>query len=322
MASRLSTLRALWAPTVVKAAVLLVGAVAAYDSFSSQFGWPTLGTLLGISGSLLPWWGWLLILQAIFVYALFEYVRRMSLTMAPEDQRGARSLREEAAHLREKYQAVISDYQRMTGLEARSTDEMDKLKLLIQAQKDTAAANLDAVQDRVKALEAGQSLDGDRHRAQLASVYGSLAAIYHRERLYHLAQAIEAGASELSAPTNDGVTYGEQDWKEWESKERAWRETLEAWCELASCYVRGISGKVLSTDAEHYKMKGQAQVEQFPDPEAYIGYKEFCALWKNFRNWKGEAEKAVHQVAFNGGTHDPESTLGKLLLEAARGKGE
>ena len=83
--SRLSTLRALWAPKLVKFVFGVVALVASYDSFSSQFRWPKLGDLLGMSGSLLPWWGWLLILQAIFVYALFEYVR-MNLALAPAGQ--------------------------------------------------------------------------------------------------------------------------------------------------------------------------------------------------------------------------------------------
>jgi hypothetical protein len=73
-----TTLRNLWRPKLVKISALFVAGVAAYDSFSSQFALPKLGRIVGMSGQLLPWWGWLLTLQAIFVYALFEYVRRMA----------------------------------------------------------------------------------------------------------------------------------------------------------------------------------------------------------------------------------------------------
>lgn len=31
---------------------------------------------------LLPWWGWLLVLQAIFIFSLFEYVHKLSNRVA------------------------------------------------------------------------------------------------------------------------------------------------------------------------------------------------------------------------------------------------
>ncbi|WP_288484820.1 hypothetical protein [uncultured Novosphingobium sp.] len=54
----------------------LFGGVATYDGVSGQFDLPKLSTLFGKTGSLLPWWGWLLVIQAIAVAALFDYVRR------------------------------------------------------------------------------------------------------------------------------------------------------------------------------------------------------------------------------------------------------
>jgi hypothetical protein len=74
--NRLSTLQELWRPKLVKVGSTGVAVVAGYDAASNQFGFFKIGELLGMSGSLLPWWGWLLILQTIFIYALFEYVRR------------------------------------------------------------------------------------------------------------------------------------------------------------------------------------------------------------------------------------------------------
>src|SRR5689334_14220725 len=83
MAGRLETLRELVRPKLIGWGSLLIGAIAAYDSCSNQFpqlGLRKLGDILlpgvTMTGALLPWWGWLLILQAIFVYSLFEYVRR------------------------------------------------------------------------------------------------------------------------------------------------------------------------------------------------------------------------------------------------------
>jgi hypothetical protein len=81
--SRLRTIHELLRPHIVRWTGWTVGAIGLYDVVSNQFPnlhLPKLGDLLprwiAVSGSLLPWWGWLLILQAILVYALFEYVRK------------------------------------------------------------------------------------------------------------------------------------------------------------------------------------------------------------------------------------------------------
>lgn len=63
-------------PWWVKTATGAVGAVASYDATANQFGWPKIPKVWGMTGSLLPWWGWLLVLQTVLVLALFEYVRR------------------------------------------------------------------------------------------------------------------------------------------------------------------------------------------------------------------------------------------------------
>jgi hypothetical protein len=63
-------------PRAVRWGAILIGAVSFYDAISSQFGLPKLGTLVGGNGTLLPWWGWALVAQALLVVALFEFVRR------------------------------------------------------------------------------------------------------------------------------------------------------------------------------------------------------------------------------------------------------
>ncbi len=70
------TLRAVFRPLTVKIVTGITTAVGAYDTFANQLEFPTLRRLFGMSGALMPWWGWLLVLQAIFVAALFEYIRR------------------------------------------------------------------------------------------------------------------------------------------------------------------------------------------------------------------------------------------------------
>lgn len=73
---RFDEIYAISKPPLVRVLLLFWLIFTGYDVISGQLELPTVRKLWGMSGSLLPWWGWLLILQAIFVYALFEYVRR------------------------------------------------------------------------------------------------------------------------------------------------------------------------------------------------------------------------------------------------------
>jgi|SRR4051812_5609217 hypothetical protein len=70
------TLKEVLHPWAIRIALGLFSAIGVYDTVSNRFDLPKLGHLLGMSGSLLPWWGWLLVLQFVFVIALFEYIRR------------------------------------------------------------------------------------------------------------------------------------------------------------------------------------------------------------------------------------------------------
>ncbi len=63
-------------PWWVRIAFLSTVAIPSYDAAANQFGLPKLPALWGMTGSLLPWWGWLLVFQGVLMLALFEYVRR------------------------------------------------------------------------------------------------------------------------------------------------------------------------------------------------------------------------------------------------------
>lgn len=71
---------ATWKARLFVAIPMLAGL---YQFGCDQFGWPKLPVLLGITTEIVPWWGWLLIAQAGFVFALFEYVRRNALINDP-----------------------------------------------------------------------------------------------------------------------------------------------------------------------------------------------------------------------------------------------
>jgi hypothetical protein len=91
MAERFTTLREILRPKIIGWGGSLLVVLGFYDLFCSQFGLPPLKEIiswviprLGMTGALMPWWGWFLVLQTVFLYALFEYVRRAQPGVAPE----------------------------------------------------------------------------------------------------------------------------------------------------------------------------------------------------------------------------------------------
>ncbi|XAP77552.1 hypothetical protein ABC955_13340 [Citromicrobium bathyomarinum] len=97
-ASRTTTIREIYRNRVVRFGSYGVAALGAYDVCSNQFGFPKLPKVLGMTGALMPWWGWLLLLQALFVYGLFEFVRRSQpLVLQPLD--GGKASKDDNANL-------------------------------------------------------------------------------------------------------------------------------------------------------------------------------------------------------------------------------
>jgi hypothetical protein len=79
--TRFSVLRDIFKPWYVKVGSAVAGAcalVGGYSGLQSQFPdhLPLLQAVVVMTHiTVLPWWGWLLVLQAVFTYGLFEYVR-------------------------------------------------------------------------------------------------------------------------------------------------------------------------------------------------------------------------------------------------------
>jgi hypothetical protein len=200
---------------------------------------------------------------------------------------------EHLAGIDRKQAAIVSDYQRMLALEGRLTE-----------------------------LEAHQSLDRQQLSTQIRSLYGSLLAVYHRERMHELAADLKERAAELSKPTSEQATYSAEEWEVWEGKEAAWRDCLERWTELAECYRPGTFGEINYTPEKFYKGNWSVRDDQFPDFPANHAYKTFRIRLKNWEERLGPVEAAVHTVAFGGGVAEqqPSSTLGGILLNALSGK--
>lgn len=93
---RIKTLRRVLQPRLVRWGLGAVALLGGYDVLCNQLGLPPIKSIAGLSvpsvavpASILPWWGWLLMLQIPFTYGLFEYVRNniRAQDLAPETLR-------------------------------------------------------------------------------------------------------------------------------------------------------------------------------------------------------------------------------------------
>lgn len=76
-----------------------------YQFGCDQFDWPKLPALWGMTGQLIPWWGWLIVALAGSVFALFEYVRR-NVGSNPTDDGTATPAHYDDANLRGEVEAL------------------------------------------------------------------------------------------------------------------------------------------------------------------------------------------------------------------------
>jgi hypothetical protein len=217
---------------------------------------------------------------------------------------------------------------KVTGLTFR-VDELDawkeQLSRLMTEAVTAQTKRLERLEGKVADVEANlgqaiaktaasQSLSDDRRQEQIASLYGSLAAIFDREHMRELAVPIEEIGKELAAPIEQQTRLDHEEWEAWEAKERGWQSILKAWCDVAERYLPGIKHSVMSVSEEQYRQTGIAQASQFPE-DGLIAYKAFWARLNNWRGSRGEADGAVHHVAFDGGTVERMSVRGVFDLE-------
>jgi hypothetical protein len=142
-------LRELWRSKVLRWGGGSIVFLSAYDPASNQLGLPTLGAIIGMSGTLLPWWGWLLVAQALLVVALFEYVRRNTNPLAPT---GGEVLPPNASA--ETTQQIAQLTERVAGLDDRLERIQENLGRLRRAHlAEKIEPDLKLLQERIKAAE-------------------------------------------------------------------------------------------------------------------------------------------------------------------------
>jgi hypothetical protein len=316
---------------------LLVGipAVAGFYQFGcDQFDWPKLPALWGMTGAGLPWWGWLLIAQAGFVYALFEYVRRSQWPAyddAPLKAKIAevntfagalgealgKETNENLERIEGKLDLTIKLFgERLEKLEKGTTQTGDLGKrneaslaatlVVLKEQREAAdemakelrEAAVHALAEQREFQEKMEAWVGQLQRKIRFGLRGAdqgFAAILDRECLLEMAAEIQDIGDELSGPTNGEAL---SDREGWTAKYSAWHRIVEEWSRLAANHREGVVGRVFDTPPREYKGKWKVTDDLFPDSNAVHDYKTFRIILRNFQAERKHVDYCLLLAAF------------------------
>lgn len=102
---RIEALKRIFKPAFVRLGAPLAVVGTFWDWLSSQFNWPTLGSVLGLGRDLIPTWAWFDLLLLLMFFGLFEYVRlgggrepAQDLAQRPVEPEGIERSREPITH--------------------------------------------------------------------------------------------------------------------------------------------------------------------------------------------------------------------------------
>ena len=198
--------------------------------------------------------------------------------------------------------AIIDDYQRMSGLELRFSDMIDKHKEAIQAQFETVRSNLGAIQDQINdvARSADKLESGikEQHDSFAESVY----AIYARERINALATEIEYDAEQLYYRLNAGEKYDGANWQQWENVHSHWQKKLQEWIDASRWYAKNVQGRILTVEDREYDGSWTVKDAQFPTADSVRRFKRHRIIQSHWASVKSDVDGGVIRVAFHGGT--------------------
>lgn len=334
MLKALSTIKHVLRPWRSRVVVAVPSGAAAYQFGCDQFGLPTLPVLWGMTGAGLPWWAWIVVAQSGFVYALFEYVRRrlpdeawsvIPLVSSTSYDDSAISAR--IAELEKIKRAIIDDYQRMLGLEARVGDQFDQLKRSMQDEFDAVRMRSQVVERKAnEALGIAEKLeqvrvDGAINGRDIEKLTGAVKD--HRQRAQEAFQALNALAtmplleseiaqnvSYLTDRLRGGEAYDMQKWQQWENVHSHWRGKLDEWLALGTWYAVAVKERALTVDEDKYGIPLIIPEAFFPNAEAVRRFKKFRIIHEQWEQIIPEVRSGLTQVAF----------IGLTSLEVRRGR--
>lgn len=246
-----------------------------------------------MSGSLLPWWGWLLVLQALFVYGLFEYVRRsVSDPTAPSYDDS--DIKARFAIVAREQKAIIDDYQRMSGLEARTTESLAAIDQALNKKVEDVRAEVATSARDIEKF-------GEILNREIVTRKFSLFSLGVREALDELASQIRDVSNDLFDHLSAGEVYDAVSWTSWESCHSHWKSLLEQWLNTAQWYAspRQISSVKVVTD-EQYGQSWNVSDSQFPSAEAVRRFRKCRVIHQQWENLVPRVKRGIEAAAFQG----------------------
>jgi len=324
MLKALSTIKHVLRPWRSRVVVALPSGAAAYQFGCDQFDLPTLPVLWGMTGAGLPWWAWIVVAQSGFVYALFEYVRRRlpdeAWSVIPQASNASyddSAISARVAELEKIKRAIIDDYQRMLGLEARLGEQLDQLKLGLQKDFDEVRMGSQVIERKAnEALGVVEKLEHVRvdgaingrdiekltetvkdHRQRAHEAFHALSVL---ATMPLLESEIAQNASDLTDRLCSGEVYDTQKWQQWENVHSHWRRKLDEWLALGTWYAVAVKERVNSIDEDKYRMPLTIPESSFPNAEAVRCFKKFLIIHVQWEDVVAEVKKGLHQVAYVG----------------------
>lgn len=282
--SRITTLHAILRPKIVRWGAASLFGLGAYDAASSQFGFPKLGKVLGMSGMLLPWWGWLLILQAVFVYGLFDYVRRI-----PQDRGSTTTAAFDDTAIRGQIEALRQEFGEHQAHISKVLSDFDRARL----------EGLEAI-TRTAAIQAAETVGiKQQTEAQFTSLDYAISAIGHREILLRKAGILETLGEELVI--RDGVSLSDpKAWQSWQHTLSKWEVAKQHWITHALPYRPDVASLVDTVPEAWYEQEWSIGLSEFPTIAALRKYQTWEGQRKNWEYARTTVDPLVFGVAFYG----------------------
>lgn len=255
---------------------------------------PTVGAFLAaIGGNPLSWW-------IAVIAALAVWMARRSAAAAPTRPEAPvlpyddSKLRADFQEVRSKYQAVVEDYQRMNGLEAR-------LSGVLYSLQDTIAAQTKVFEDRHLIDERNLLEFREEVLKSNGQLFLALQAIRAREQERFYAQIIEEKGKRLQDKVERNEPFQGQDWAEWEVCQNQLNSAMYKWLEIADGWHPQIRGWINDVHPDSLTVPEWGDIDPlFQRSGQVIAYKTQIAKFNNWLRLRTHVTSAIHLAAFGG----------------------
>lgn len=260
-----------------------------------------------MAGSLLPWWGWALAMQAILTLALFEYVRRLT-TLNGEQAYGLSDadfchrldeVQQVNSKLSEKYERLSEDYVQKSVFETRLRENMEATASQLSRIRNLPTLFIELSEKIIEVKDIAIDVRGVFY-AYREQALGSMSAISIERELGIIERDVRKSASLLRDRLSAGEIYNLDAWAKWEILYQEWNHKLTLWLNIAYVYGDAIKKRVLSIDEDEYYENFLVKDSQFPNSNAVQKFKKFHITQTQWESLVLEVMNNVQAVAFRG----------------------